>query len=151
MFVALIRWLEKPPDPLVVQTHEPKTRVVPAQIAGKSKSKDAIEFSLRSLAKAPTWRASCQCLAAKLSEVYPEKIDCRQGLTGIRTRRCKEHKDLDRFRPPEHNILRHVWLFVLPLGSIDDRDVYRVFWRGPCLPLYILGDRFTWKVLAEYC
>ena len=39
-----IRSLAKPPDPLVVSLHEPKTKVVPALIAGKSKSKDAIEF-----------------------------------------------------------------------------------------------------------
>ena len=25
-----------------------------------------------------------------------------------------------------------------------------LFLGGPCPPLYILGDRFTWKVLAEY-
>ena len=40
--------------------------------------------------------------------VYPEEIDCRQGLTEIRTRWCKEHKDLDRFRPPERNTLHPV-------------------------------------------
>ena len=44
----------------------------------------------------------------------PEDIDCRQGRAGIRMRRCKEHKDLDRFRPPERNTLRPVWWFVLP-------------------------------------
>ena len=42
--MGLIRWLEKPPDPLAMQTHDPKTKVVPALIAGKSKLKDAIEF-----------------------------------------------------------------------------------------------------------
>src|SRR6185436_10268883 len=25
-----------------------------------------------------------------------------------------------------------------------------IVWRGPCPPLYIRGDRVTWKVLAEY-
>ena len=25
-----------------------------------------------------------------------------------------------------------------------------MFWGGPCPPLYIRGDRVTWKVLAEY-
>src|SRR6185437_4958215 len=25
-----------------------------------------------------------------------------------------------------------------------------IIWRGPCPPLYIRGDRVTWKVLAEY-
>ena len=42
MFVASIRWLTKPPDPSAVQLHELKMNVVPALIAGKSKSKDAI-------------------------------------------------------------------------------------------------------------
>ena len=28
---------------------------------------------------------------------------------------CKEHKDLDRFRPLERNTLRPVWWFVFPL------------------------------------
>jgi len=39
-----IRWLEKPPDPLAMQIHEPNRKVVPALIAGKLNSKDAIEF-----------------------------------------------------------------------------------------------------------
>ena len=39
-----IRWIEKPPELLAMQTHEPKTKVVPASIAGKLNSKDAIEF-----------------------------------------------------------------------------------------------------------
>ena len=42
--VGLIRWLEKPPDLSAMQTHKPKTKVVPASIAGKLNSKDAIEF-----------------------------------------------------------------------------------------------------------
>ena len=42
--VGLIRWLEKPHDPSTMQTHKPKTKVVPASIAEKLKSKDAIEF-----------------------------------------------------------------------------------------------------------
>ena len=44
VLVGLIRWLEKPPDLSAMQTHELKTKVVPASIAGKLKSKDAIEF-----------------------------------------------------------------------------------------------------------
>ena len=42
--VGLIRWLEKPHDPSTMQTHKPKTKVVPASIGGKPKLKDAIEF-----------------------------------------------------------------------------------------------------------
>ena len=40
--VGLIRWLEKLPDPSVVQAHETKMKVVPASITGKLKSKEAI-------------------------------------------------------------------------------------------------------------
>jgi hypothetical protein len=41
VLAGLIRWLEKPPDPLAMQTHDPKMKVVPASIAGKPKLKDA--------------------------------------------------------------------------------------------------------------
>ena len=44
MLAGSIKWLEKPPELLAMQTHEPKTKVVPALIAGKLNSKDAIEF-----------------------------------------------------------------------------------------------------------
>ena len=44
VFVGLIRWLEKPPDLLATQTHDPKMKEVPASIAGKPKANDAIEL-----------------------------------------------------------------------------------------------------------
>ena len=44
MLVGLIRWLEKPPDPSAMQTHETKMKVVLASIAGELKSNDAIKF-----------------------------------------------------------------------------------------------------------
>ena len=44
VLAGLIRCLEKPPNLLAMQTHEPNTKVVPASIAGKMNSKDAIEF-----------------------------------------------------------------------------------------------------------
>ena len=44
----------------------------------------------------------------------PMRVVCRQGLVEIKTQWCEEHKDLDRFRPPERNTLRVVWWFVLP-------------------------------------
>ena len=59
------------------------------------------------------WR-ECQCLVVKPTTGIPRVVDCRQRLAEIRMRWCKKHKDLDRFRPPEHNTLRPVWLFVLP-------------------------------------
>ena len=40
----------------------------------------------------PTWRGSCRCLTAKLSEVYPEEIVCRQGLVEVRTRCARNTK-----------------------------------------------------------
>ena len=44
VLAVLTRWLEKPPNTLAMQTHEPNTKVVPASIAGKLDSNDAIEF-----------------------------------------------------------------------------------------------------------
>ena len=44
VLAGLIRWLEKPPDPLAMQTHEPNTKVVLVSIAKKLNSKEAIEF-----------------------------------------------------------------------------------------------------------
>ena len=44
VLAGLTRWLEKPPDPLAMQTHEPNTKVVPALIARKLNSKETIEF-----------------------------------------------------------------------------------------------------------
>ena len=44
VLVESIRRLKKPPDPLAMQTHDPNTKVVPASIAGKLDSNDAIEF-----------------------------------------------------------------------------------------------------------
>ena len=39
-----IRWLEKPPELLAMQTHELNTKVVLASIAKKLNSKEVIEF-----------------------------------------------------------------------------------------------------------
>ena len=44
VLVESIRRLKKTPDPLAMQTHDPNTKVVPASIAGKLDSNDAIEF-----------------------------------------------------------------------------------------------------------
>ena len=73
-------------------------------------------FTLRGKEKFGT---RCRCSATKLSEGYPEEIDCGQRLAEIRTRWCKEHKDIDRFGPPERNTLRPVWWFVSPLILFD--------------------------------
>ena len=76
----------------------------------------------------------CRRLTAKLSKVYPEEIDCRQGLAKIRTRWCKEHKDLDRFRPLERNTLR-------PVCGLYSLRCCSMFLRGLCPPLYSLGGQ----------
>ena len=71
-------------------------------------------FTQYSRTRKASTRIVCRCLTAMLSKVYPEEIDCRQGLVEIGMRWCKEHKDLDRFMPLERNTLRPVWWFVLP-------------------------------------
>jgi hypothetical protein len=54
------RW--KDPAPSVAQTQEPKTKVSPRLKATISFMKiEAVEFAMRSSARAPTWRASCRC------------------------------------------------------------------------------------------
>ena len=73
VLAGLIRWLEKPPDSLSMQTHEPNTKVVLASIAGKLNSKDAIEFFCCSLARGPTVGASYRCFTVGFSEGYPEE------------------------------------------------------------------------------
>ena len=61
----LVRWLLKPPEPLAMQTHEPKMKVVPRGGAMVLKVKVAIELA-NELAESPTWRASCWCLLPSL-------------------------------------------------------------------------------------
>ena len=88
-------------------------------------------------------RGLCRCFTAKLSEVYFEKIVCRHGLVEIRTRWCKEHKDLDRFRPSYHTFCVVV---CIALGV-------EMFWKDPCPLLYSLGGQgymeSTSRVLLE--
>ena len=63
--------------------------------------------------------AGCRCFTVGFSEGYPEKSGYELGLAEIRTRWGKEHKDLDRFGPPERNTLRPVWWFVFPIVLFD--------------------------------
>ena len=55
-----------------------------------------------------------------------------------------EHKDLDRFGPPERNTLHPAWWFVFPLVLLD------VFEGSLPALIYLGGDRVTWEVLTEY-
>ena len=57
----LVKWLSKPPEPLAMQTHEPKMKMAPLGGVMVLKAKVAIE-----LAESPTWRASCRCLPPSL-------------------------------------------------------------------------------------
>ena len=57
----LVRWLSKPPDPLAMQTHEPKMKVAPRGGVMVLKAKVAIELA-DELAESPTWRANCRWL-----------------------------------------------------------------------------------------
>ena len=110
--LGVMRWLEKLRDPLAVQAQEPKTRVVPSGTLLVTLD-PAIEFT-DELAESPTWRASCRCLPPSLLRDTLSSRIVGKGSTSSGTLWCKEHKDLDRFRPLECNTQRPVWWFVLP-------------------------------------
>ena len=57
----LVKWLSKPPEPLVTQTHEPKMKVTPLGGVMVLKEKVAIKLA-DEFAESPTWCASCRCL-----------------------------------------------------------------------------------------
>ena len=61
----LVKWLLKPPEPLAMQTHEPKMKVAPLGGVMVQKAKVAIELA-DELAESPTWCASCRCLPPSL-------------------------------------------------------------------------------------
>ena len=61
----LVKWLSKPPEPLAMQTHEPKMKVTPLGGVMVLKAKVAIELA-DELAESPTWHASCRCLLPSL-------------------------------------------------------------------------------------
>jgi hypothetical protein len=52
----------KLPTPSAMQTHEPKTNVVPWEGSDLMNLKDAMELTGGSSTRSPTWRASCRCL-----------------------------------------------------------------------------------------
>ena len=61
----LVKWLSKPPEPLAMQTHEPKMKVAPLEGVMVLKAKVAIELA-DELTESPTWRASCRYLPPSL-------------------------------------------------------------------------------------
>jgi hypothetical protein len=69
----MVRQCWKEPALLAVQTQEPKTKVSPwlKAIVGLMKI-EAVEFAMRSSARAPTWHASCRCFRpANYQGEYP--------------------------------------------------------------------------------
>jgi hypothetical protein len=81
------------------------------------------------------------CLISKSSEVYPEVVDCRWCVTDIKNLKVKRTRNF-----------RHVRIAVCIIPYIMYGGLYYlicglvvVVWKGPCPPLYSLGDRFTWK------
>ena len=66
--LGMTRWLEKPPDPLAVQTQELKTRVVPSGTLLASLD-PTIEFA-NELAEPPTWR-QLSVFTATPAQGYP--------------------------------------------------------------------------------
>ena len=65
MWESWFKWLSKPPEPLAMQTHEPKMKVAPLRGVMVLKAKVAIELA-DELAESPTWRASSRCLPPSL-------------------------------------------------------------------------------------
>ena len=61
----LVKWLSKPPEPLAMQTHEPKMKVAPRGGVMVVRAKVAIKLA-DELAESPTWCASCQRLPPSL-------------------------------------------------------------------------------------
>jgi hypothetical protein len=58
---VMVRRHWKQPAPSAVQTQDPKTKVSPQLKATVGLMKiEAIEFSIRSSARSPTWHASCR-------------------------------------------------------------------------------------------
>jgi hypothetical protein len=66
--LVLARWLWKPPEPLAMLIEELKTKVVPLSSTSLVKLIDTIEFAGGCSMNIPTWRISCQCFTAKLTE-----------------------------------------------------------------------------------
>jgi hypothetical protein len=61
-FGVMVRQRWKDPVPSAVHTQDPKMKVSPRLKATIGLMEiEAVEFAMRSSARAPTWRASCRC------------------------------------------------------------------------------------------
>ena len=85
----------------------------------------------------------CRCLPPSLLRDTLSSRVCRQGSTALELDGTRNTNIQTGSGRELRNTLRPVWLFVLP-------QVLMMFRGGPCPPLYIRGDKITWKVLAEY-
>jgi hypothetical protein len=75
-----------------MQTHEPKTKVVPWEGTNLVNRKDAIEFAGGSSMRPPTWRASCRCFTGCPPRDIPKVVSFGEETPRSGTRRCKEHR-----------------------------------------------------------
>jgi hypothetical protein len=83
----------KEPAPSVVQTQEPKTNVsLWLKAAVGLKRTEAVEFSMRSLARSRTWRASCRCCRpATYQGEYPRYMNVASPRSVTRRKRHVTH------------------------------------------------------------
>jgi hypothetical protein len=82
-----------------MQTHEPKTNVVPWEGTDLMKLKDAIELAGGSSTRPPTWRASCRCLTGCPPRDIPKVVSFGWEDAEIRNSKVQGTQDLDRFGP----------------------------------------------------
>jgi hypothetical protein len=68
---------QKLPTPSAMQTHEPKSNVVPWEGTDLMNLKDAIELAGGSSTCTPTWRASCRCLTGCPPRDIPKVVSFR--------------------------------------------------------------------------
>jgi hypothetical protein len=80
------------PAPSTMQTHEPKTNVMPSEGTDLVNWKDAIEFATGSSLRSPTWRASYRCFTGCPSKGIPKVVSLGEETPRSGTRRCKEHR-----------------------------------------------------------
>ena len=64
--------------------------------------------------EAPRWVPDVGVLPSGSPRGIPRRVVMSRDSPGSECDGAKEHKDLDRFRPPEHKTLRPVWWFVFP-------------------------------------
>jgi hypothetical protein len=89
----------KLPAPSVMQTHEPKTNVVPWEGTDLENWKVAIKLAGGSSTRTPTWRASCRCFTGCPPRDIPKVVSFGWGDAEIRNSKVQGTRSLDRFGP----------------------------------------------------